>query len=829
MTQHPVFIDPLQQPDPFGVALDWLAQAGIDPLDVLWVMPRIETVSTFKQRWAHFHQGRTTLGPWVQTADRLSQPAAIGPWLALQADLVGVLRELPVLSGGSSRSQLWGLAQEYLELALRLLLVQKHNTEAFGDYARNNIFAAEEAQVVVQLAQTYRAELSALLPKPSRHTDKQPAHVLWFDDGETVPGLWLELCYPKVPVQVFKLPAIEGPQPWKILGAARFEQQPSTLVLQLAPDETTQAQQAAHQILQWLRQDSETEIAVAVLDRLAARRMVGLLADVGVLVDDRTGWRLSTSNVAGWFDRLLEQYAENGQLSVVMQPFNGLPIEHFEPWAFGKADTRYTLAQWANAFASLFVKYQLNEALQPDEAGQQLLTVLGLMQQVPAQTEFDAHEFLAAWRSWAESQRFRPLDIESPVRMVPLLSTRMRQFKRVLVLGCAQSHFQESPPGLLPPAVAQELGFPGPRLARIQKISALYELLQYSGEVTLLHSAQVAGKPEMLLPELHWLDIVLRSQAHASWHHVPPDLEIAVREQPELALLLKALDGGGSVPDSIRVTSLDDWMACRLRFGLKHALPWPQQREQGAMRYEQLRGIFVHKVLEKTAQQMAQPGQAVNQLDAWKKTLLDQAQAVWNKLELSERATVYPFLKFFDQIVPRVAGKLMERQIQGWQFSGAEKNIDHSLTLQPSGQAVRLNGRVDRLDSRGDEIAISDIKFTRPSELKKRLAEPLSQPQLPAYQAMLQHPSAQLDFLGLHKDSVDWVSFPPLSDDWREFGFQSWGEVLLSELTRELDTFFSGKAVWQANPGSACTWCAVRGVCRPEVAPELMDEEGEDE
>lgn len=792
-------------------------------------MPRIETVASFKRHWAKHHQHQATLGPWVQTADRLSQPAAMGPWLALQADLVGVLRGLPVLSGGSSRSQLWGLAQEYLELALRLLLVQKHNTTALGSYAEHNTFAAEEAQVVLHLAQTYHAELTALLPQPAVSSTRKPRQVIWFDDGETVPGLWLELFYPGVPVQVFKLPAIEGPQPWQNLGTARFAQQPSPVVLQVAPDESTQAQQAAQQILQWLQQDRETEIAVAVLDRLAARRMVGLLADVGVLVDDRTGWRLSTSNVAGWFDRLLAQYAEQGQLNVVHEPFTGLPVAHFQPWAFGKKDARYTLAQWAAAFNSLFDKYQLNDALQPDEAGQQLLTVLGLMQQVPAQTEFDAQEFLAAWRSWAESQRFRPLDIESPVRMVPLLTTRMRQFKRVLVLGCAQSHFQESPPGLLPPDVAQELGFPGPRLARIQKISALYELLMHSGEVTLVHSAQVAGKPEMLLPELNWLDIVLQGNGASTWHRKPDNLEIAVQEQPELPLHLSALQGGASLPESIRVTALDDWVACRLRFGLKHALPWPQQREEGAMRYEQLRGIFVHKVLEKTAQHMLRAGPAKNQLDAWKQALLDQAQAVWNKLELTDRATVYPFLKFFDQIVPRVAGKLMERQIQGWQFNSAEKEIDQPLTLQPGGQVVRLKGRIDRLDVRGEEFAISDIKFTHPKELKKRLGEPLSQPQLPAYQAMLNKPDAQLDFLGLHKDGVDWISFPPVADEWREQGFQSWGEVLFSELTRELDTFFAGQAVWQANPGDACTWCAVKGVCRPNIEAPGAEEEGDDE
>jgi ATP-dependent helicase/nuclease subunit B len=98
---------------------------------------------------------------------------------------------------------------------------------------------------------------------------------------------------------------------------------------------------------------------------------------------------------------------------------------------------------------------------------------------------------------------------------------------------------------------------------------------------------------------------------------------------------------------------------------------------------------------------------------------------------------------------------------------------------------------------------------------------------------MLNNNTAQLDFLGLHKDEVDWVSFPALAEEWQLRGFHSWGEVLLSELSQELDTFFSGKTVWQANPGDACEWCAVRGVCRPEslsgFATESAGEEGDDE
>jgi hypothetical protein len=811
----------LTQHNPFKDAFEWISNNSVNPAKVLWVMPRIEILAQFRHYWAQQNPNQSLIGPWVQTADRLSQPAAMAPWLSLQADLVGVFRETSLIGAGASGTQLWSLAQEYLELAMRLVLLQNYNTSPLANYAQSNSFAAKESLVIFQLAQTYHAELMALVPKAAVYSHQMPEYIVWFDDGEAVPGYWLKKFYPNVPIQVFKLNAIENPQPWQELVRARFGEHANSIVLHVAPDETTQAQQAAHQILEWLSENSEDEITVAVIDRLAARRLIGLLADVGVLVDDRTGWRLSTSNVAGWFDQLLQQYIERGQLIEIVRPFTGFPIENVEPWVFGGADEPHTLSQWALAFCRLFERYDIEEALYRDEAGEQLLCALSVMRQSTSQTVFDAHEFQTAWRSLAESLRFRPQDIESPVRMVPLLSTRMCRFNRVLVLGCAQSHFQESPPSLLPPSVAQEFGFSKPRLARIQKISALYELLMYSNQVTLLHSAEVAGRPEMLLSELTWLDLLLRKVDGLShewssvWHRTLGNFEMSVSALPEQPLKLKALQEGKSVPNTLRVTALDDWVACSLRFGLKHVLPWSQQRDLGSKSYEQLRGNFIHKVLERTAYQMAQAGQGLSELKVWKKVLLDQAQGVWERLEFKDRAIIYPFLKFFGQIVPRVAGKLMERQIQGWQFKAAEKEVVMTLKLQPSGYIVNLKGRIDRLDQRDDSLAIADIKFTNPTVLRKRLEQPLSQPQLPAYQVMLNHQSTQLDFLGLHSDNVDWVTFPSMSDDWKALGFLSWGDVLVSQLSTDLDHFFSGQVEWNASPGEACRWCDVKGICRP--------------
>ena len=838
---------------PFAEGLNKVAHLGLNPARVLWLLPRIESAAAFKQNWAaHFKQA-AVLSPCIQTADRLSQPRALVPWLSMQSELVGVLRGSSRLTAGMSAEQVWALAQEYLELALRLILIKRKPEGALDAYLESNHFSAEEAQLVVQIASIYESNLRDLIQAPAARMSRQHLDAaLWFDDGEALPGIWLQSYLPDLPVHVVGLPQIQGTEPWQALLANRQEMftcthaQQAPIQLQVAPDETTQATQAAARILAWLEENPGQEIAVAVLDRLAARRLVALLADCGVLVDDRTGWRFSTSNVAGWFHFLLQEYATQGQLNNLLHPFTGEPVAGFQPWGCGSL---HTLANWAQHFDTLLQRQVWMDMLSADAAGSLLVTILRHMQKTAAQIQFSAQEFLAAWVFIAESQRFRPLDIQSPVRMMPLLSTRLRQFRHVLVLGCAQSHFQESPPGLLPPAVALELGFPGPRLSRVQKLSALYELLCHSAQVVLVHSAKNNGAAEMLLPELQWVDVLLRKATFktlqkktyeeasgalsallqapfaSQWWVPAQDLAVPVHYAPLAPLAIASPPALAHEATRLKVTALDDWAACPLRFGLSHCLPWQDNAERLAPSFEQLRGTFVHRVLEKTAQGMNMPGNNQGDLALWQTTLRSQAQAVWAELPLNDQAALYPFLRFFDQIVPRLAGQLIQRLAQGWHFQSAEEKVHGTLTLQPSGKSIDLRGRVDRVDQQNGRLSIADIKFKDPSTLRAALKNPLDLPQLPAYQAMLDQPGAQLVFLGLHSKRVEWVPFPDLPGDYVSAGFKSWGEVLFHNLSQQLDAFFNGRQAWQAKPGQACKYCRARGVCRPEQAEFVDDDE----
>jgi hypothetical protein len=78
---------------------------------------------------------------------------------------------------------------------------------------------------------------------------------------------------------------------------------------------------ATEQVLEWLKQTPRAgygTIAIAVVDRALARRVRARLEQSNVLIDDRTGWRISTTRAAAWISAWIE-FAENPSVSTLLK------------------------------------------------------------------------------------------------------------------------------------------------------------------------------------------------------------------------------------------------------------------------------------------------------------------------------------------------------------------------------------------------------------------------------------------------------------------------------------------------------------------------------
>jgi hypothetical protein len=105
-------------------------------------------------------------------------------------------------------------------------------------------------------------------------------------------------------------------------------------------------------------------------------------------------------------------------------------------------------------------------------------------------------------------------------------------------------------------------------------------------------------------------------------------------------------------------------------------------------------------------------------------------------------------------------------------------------------------------------LRIVDLKTGNRQNVQRQAAQPLSWPQLAAYQWLLDEPAAQLDFLNIGTREVVTIPVEPpgAGDGWGE----RWIDALRAALTRLADDAEPARPL----PGAACVYCPVAGACR---------------
>jgi ATP-dependent helicase/nuclease subunit B len=850
------------------------ADSGFDPQRTAWLLPRIEQASALRKALVS-RAGRCAgfaPAPVIVTADRLSDHARSLPWLDMVLQVMQQLRTTPGLAlQAQSASQLWDLAAEYAELALACVAVNgsRQSLEAYRDSVP---MAGAEANVALLLADVYRDTLNALLPEAPRHPHwARTDTIVWLDDGEPLPGHWLRRHAGARRVLRVSLLLADDP-----VFAQPLTHEPMLLD---APDVDALAHAAASRIADWLREDCQATIGVAVVDRLFARRVRSLLEAADIRVDDRTGWRLSTTRVAGWLHALLQAWFSSdwAALTAALEPRwmpqaacfdDGLFLQAWLrklddspealPWDLlcgsglvlcrnldirraseglpllessfqvlrqalsGLGHHDRSLSDWAADVLQLLALTGAQAVLQADGAGQSLLGLLRRLQRGLLEAVCSSVDFLLVLDKSLEASRFRDEDIASPVRFMPLQSFRLQRFARVLVLGCAARHFVPSPPGLLPPGVATELGFSDAWLSRSQSLSALQELVQSSPQLVFAHARFAGGRAE---PLLGWLRALLLSQQRReSMAHgqTAPASRLACR-QHEREVRRRPVEPlqwqGGRPVAELSVEAVSDLAACPLKFALTR-LAGLRDRHPGVDRDRTavLRGMWVHDVFERLHKATREAAEVPGDEAAWLSALQEAAQAAWIRLGDQSRQLLFRDRLEFERYLPELAKKTHRRAQAGWRVRAMEHALQRPLTYHESQPALLLSGRLDCLEAQDNEPerrAIVDIKTTSKSQLQQRSRQWMDYPQLPLYAWLLGDACEELAYLAARGESPDWLPVPPKkSSDAAPLSPTLMAQQVVDRLTEALVHVFVHPSVATPLPGESCQWCDFAATCR---------------
>lgn len=623
--------------------------------------------------------------------------------------------------------------------------------------------------------------------------------------------------------------------------ATRFADSPVAERITLAPAPHLEAE--ARAVASWVAAQlraGRQALALIALDRETARRVRALLERLDVLVADETGWALSTTVAAAVVDRWLECVASDfphvelldllkspfvlGDLAarqdevlqlelalrrqrvsqgaadverVARQEFAALPA-----WLASLFDARQRfartaapLARWLQRLGDSLDQLAARAPLEADAAGARVLETLAALGRDLAQDteKYDFNE----WRRWLglalESASFVDAGVDSPIVLTSLPAARGRRFDAVAVIGADARHLPALPtPGLFSQATRRQLGL---RTSADDAADAITDLI-----------ALLAQGPS-LLSWRAWNDdepnpasaLVLRLQAMhlAAWGSPLPEQHVG--EPPARASTLPGrcvrpapVVRPAYLPRRYSPTTYQTLLDCPYHFFARAVLGIRELDEADDALDKSDYGNALHRILKRfhDGDPTHDRAQALALLEACAAaefaTLPAYTAAAWHSR--------------WSAIEPAYVDAWLEWVGDGWRHASSESEFSVAVAVAGLGD-VTLHGRVDRVDRRGEALAVIDYKTGSAQGLKKKLRMPDEAVQLPFYAWLC---NARAAYLPINEAPV-----APLELD---------GETDVEAIGRRLPELLAALAAGAPLPASGvdadCRYCAVRGLCR---------------
>jgi len=604
-------------------------------------------------------------------------------------------------------------------------------------------------------------------------------------------------------------------------------------------------------------------VAVVVQDRITARRARALLERAGVLVSDEAGWAVSTTSaatvVARWLDAVSGNFYHRDVLDLLKSPFV------FADWPRGqrqravwrleasvrKANViagldryialvgtdaearqmlvalrtaaqplqrrRATLAQWLDLLHASLDTIGVVQGWTQDAAGHQLLDLLNGLRE-----ELRGEELLVTygvWRQWLaaalDNASFRDQSVASPVVFTYLDAMPLRRFDAVIVAGVDAAHLPGPDSGsvFFNQGVRAQLGLETRETVCRDTEALLRSVIAGCDDVVATWQCVVDGEPNLLSAPLERLETLHECAYETKLHDFPlsrrasaalvridndaPPMQPSIRPVPSIPARL--------APDSVSASGHNTLMACPYQYYARYVLRLAELDEVQELIEKSDYGQCVHDALaqfHKGHPRISELAREEAQRELERCTDAAFAEAV------DTNYLARGWLERWRALIPGYLEWQRDREAEGWRV--VESEVDRSITMTtPAGRAVRLRGRIDRVDRNASgEVALADYKTLSRQRLRPRAEADGEDVQLPFYALLWSEPVASAMFIGLEKDSL---GDHPYRGDVNE------GAVAVQlRLAALCDALHEGASLPAHGTDSVCRYCEVAGLCRKD-------------
>jgi len=268
-------------------------------------------------------------------------------------------------------------------------------------------------------------------------------------------------------------------------------------------------------------------------------------------------------------------------------------------------------------------------------------------------------------------------------------------------------------------------------------------------------------------------------------HRMP--LQQAVQPAPGVAAEL--------VPLGVSISGYNALVACPYQFYARYILRLNELDEVQEGIEKRDYGERVHGILQRFHERYRQVREhAADILEAALRQISMEVFADLLAYDFSARAWLARWYKS----LPAYIEWQMENETQGWRYAEAESQFDWQL------EGVRLKGRIDRLDTRGEEKLVLDYKTQSDTVLRNKLKEPGEDVQLACY--AYAHEAADAGFVSIENGKVKLVA--PKED------VPLLAQLNVERLERVMANIRGGAGLPANGVDAVCGYCEMRGICR---------------
>ncbi|HXE76946.1 MAG TPA: PD-(D/E)XK nuclease family protein, partial [Rhodanobacter sp.] len=502
------------------------------------------------------------------------------------------------------------------------------------------------------------------------------------------------------------------------------------------------------------------------------------------------------------------------------------------------------LLQWLEALAALLRASGQWDLLAGDAAGDKLLAVLRLnpaeraaLQQSLAPTAWatrrlDLAEFTAWVNDALEAASFVPPYSQQAgdeqVVILPMPQLLARPFAAVVLPGCDEVRLPVSPepPGPWTAAQRAALALPTRETLALAVRAAWREALQTPHSDVLWRHSDDTGEP--LLPSALVQELLLEGLAPTS---LDPRDHRAVPSHPAPRPLPVA---PGLPVRRLSASAYEDLRRCPYRFFALRQLGLQEAEElEGAVDKRDF-GLWLHALLKIFHEALKEA--PAHDLPA-RVAMLDIAAGQATQSMGLGQDEFLPFAAAWPQVRGGYLDWLARHEAAGAVFEQAEVAREQPLgradaptlaaaraALPPEGAlapwggpaALTLVGRIDRIDqcaaldpaSKAAQAFVIDYKTEALGKSRERVRQPTEDTQLAFYAALLSHDTLRAAYVNVGEKGATTTVEEPAVVEVRD--------ALIAGILHDLQRIAAGAALPALGEGSACDFCAARGLCRKD-------------